>query len=413
MTEWNVRQALNDSLGRVRWTELDTARVLRSVRDERAHREDNRPVRRLRGGRLLAVALVTGLLLASMTAVGAQTGLGRMTTATVALEQRGEVWTEDWPLESRMDFVQAMRDAGLTMDEEDWTILSDAGRTAEERAAAADRIIDARYSDLMREEAAGWVQQVNSVEGMAPDVDIIFKEQWLREHPDSDAGSVTRLQAYWDDYIRYMEQVYAPQVSAAKANQTPEPEMSPREKAIDWLRSYMTEVKGWSPDAVYDMEPEVDYDETYRLWVVSGTVSASSMQVMADSGLEPATEGPGITRTESGDYTLTLLVSEDGSQATYDGDRAAFREKLDSAIPAALTTGEAFALAEEALKDTFGLNEGELELYFMEAQHGWEERDGEYWMEIRCLNHVNVWDDYDYGVLVNITRGTVEKVWPA
>ena len=46
----------------------------------------------------------------------------------------------------------------------------------------------------------------------------------------------------------------------------------------------------------------------------------------------------------------------------------------------------------------------------MEAQHGW---DGEYWMEIRCLNHVNVWDDYDYGVLVNITRGTVEKVWPA
>lgn len=413
MTEWNVRQALNDSLGRVRWTELDTARVLRSVRDERAHREDNRPVRRLRGGRLLAVALVTGLLLASMTAVGAQTGLGRMTTATVALEQRGEVWTEDWPLESRMDFVQAMRDAGLTMDEEDWTILSDAGRTAEERAAAADRIIDARYGDLMREEAAGWVQQVNSVEGMAPDVDIIFKEQWLREHPDSDSATVTQSQAYWDDYIRYMEQVYAPQVSAAKANQTPEPEMSPREKAIDWLRSYMTEVKGWSPDAVYDMEPEVDYDETYRLWVVSGTVSASSMQVMADSGLEPATEGPGITRTESGDYTLTLLVSEDGSQATYDGDRAAFREKLDSAIPAALTTGEAFALAEEVLKSTFGLNEGELELYFMEAQHGWEERDGEYWMEIRCLNHVNVWDDYDYGVLVNITRGTVEKVWPA
>lgn len=413
MTEWNVRQALNDSLGRVRWTELDTARVLRSVRDERAHREDNRPVRRLRGGRLLAVALVTGLLLASMTAVGAQTGLGRMATATVALEQRGEVWTEDWPLESRMDFVQAMRDAGLTMDEEDWTILSDAGRTAEERAAAADRIIDARYGDLMREEAAGWVQQVNSVEGMAPDVDIIFKEQWLREHPDSDSATVTQSQAYWDDYIRYMEQVYAPQVSAARANQTPEPEMSPREKAIDWLRSYMTEVKGWSPDAVYDMEPEVDYDETYRLWVVSGTVSASSMQVMADSGLEPATEGPGITRTESGDYTLTLLVSEDGSQATYDGDRAAFREKLDSAIPAALTTGEAFALAEEALKDTFGLNEGELELYFMEAQHGWEERDGEYWMEIRCLNHVNVWDDYDYGVLVNITRGTVEKVWAA
>lgn len=355
MTEWNVRQALNDSLGRVRWTELDTARVLRSVRDERAHREDNRPVRRLRGGRLLAVALVTGLLLASMTAVGAQTGLGRMTTATVALEQRGEVWTEDWPLESRMDFVQAMRDAGLTMDEEDWTILSDAGRTAEERAAAADRIIDARYGDLMREEAAGWVQQVNSVEGMAPDVDIIFKEQWLREHPDSDSATVTQLQAYWDDYIRYVEQVYAPQVSAARANQTPEPEMSPREKAIDWLRSYMTEVKGWSADAVYAMEPEV----------------------------------------------------------AYDGDRPAFRKKLDSAIPAALTTSEAFALAEEALKSTFGLSDGELELYFMEAQHGWEERDGEYWMEIRCLNHVNVWDDYDYGVLVNITRGTVEKVWPA
>lgn len=207
----------------------------------------------------------------------------------------------------------------------------------------------------MREEAAGWVQQVNSVEGMAPDVDIIFKEQRLREHPDSDAGSVTRLQAYWDDYIRYMEKVYAPQVSAARANQTPEPEMSLREKAIDWLRSYMTEVKGWSPDAVYVMETEVDYD----------------------------------------------------------GDRAAFRKKLDSAIPAALTTSEAFALAEETLKGTFGLSDGELELYFMEAQHGWEERDGEYWMEIRCLNHVNVWDDYDYGVLVNITLGTVEKVWPA
>ena len=47
---------------------------------------------------------------------------------------------------------------------------------------------------------------------------------------------------------------------------------------------------------------------------------------MADSGLEPATEGPGITRTGSGDYTLTLLVSEDGSESTYDGDRAAFRE---------------------------------------------------------------------------------------
>lgn len=60
--------------------------------------------------------------------------------------------------------------------------------------------------------------------------------------------------------------------------------------------------------------------------MVSGTVSASSVQAMADSGLEPATEGPGITRTGSGDYTLTLLVSEDGSESTYDGDRAAFRE---------------------------------------------------------------------------------------
>lgn len=404
MMEQAVRNALEQELARVNWTELDTMRVMRRV--QAMERERPRRVPALRGRRLLAVVLAALLVLASVTAVAVSSAFSRMSGTVAQLEAEGALWNEGWSLESKLRFITAMRDAELEMDESDWAVLSDDTQDESARMAAADRIIDARYGDLMREEVAYWLQKPDTVVGMAPNIGIIFKEQWLREHPDCDLETVSKTQAYQDAYYRFLRDEYYPQVHAA---QEPEEPLTGTEAIAQWLRDDMTEVFGWDWQAVEAMEPTLVWDEEYQLWTVSGTVPAASME----QAIDPVTESRWIYRTENGDYGLTILVSADGEHQPVDLDKAAFRKELDEAIPSAITNAEAVEMAKEAIMAQYGLTELDMKRYFDHNGEGWKVVDNEYHVEIRFLNHFNVWSDYAYGAEVNITTGELLRVWQA
>lgn len=404
MMERAVRNALEQELARVNWTELDTMRVMRRVQS--MEREQPHRVPALRGRRLLAVVLAALLVLASVTAVAVSSAFSRMSGTVAQLEAEGELWNDGWSLESKLRFITAMRDAELEMDENDWAMLCDDAQDESARMAAADRIIDARYGDLMREEVAYWLQKPDTVVGMAPDIGIIFKEQWLREHPDCDLETVSKTQAYQDAYYRFLRDEYYPQVQAALE---PEEPLTGTEAIAQWLRDDMTELFGWDWQAVEAMEPTLVWDEEYQLWTVSGTVPAASME----QAFDPVTESRWIHRTENGDYGLTILVSADGEDQSFDLDKAAFRKELDEAIPSAITNAEAVEMAKEAIMAQYGLTELDMKRYFDHNGEGWKVVDNEYHVEIRFLNHFNVWSDYAYGAEVNITTGELLRVWQA
>ena len=106
-------------------------------------------------------------------------------------------------------------------------------------------------------------------------------------------------------------------------------------------------------------------------------------------------------------------MSADGEDQSFDLDKAAFRKELDEAIPSAITNAEAVEMAKEAIMAQYGLTELDMKRYFDHNGEGWKVVDNEYHVEIRFLNHFNVWSDYAYGAEINITTGELLRVWEA
>lgn len=314
----------------------------------------------------------------------------------------------EWQLDDKIDFVNAMREYELTMNDEDYAIMSDAAQPEENRMAAADRIIYGRYGTLLEEETSGWLQQPDSITDISPDAHIIFLERYLAEHPEGITTKEQRQQ-FNDALGYYLRDVYYPAFREAYKEQpetTPPPKGS-REDAIQSLRNRMTEVYGWDPVAVETIVPQIEWDEEYQMWTVSGEVSAASME----NCFEPSLEGAGITKTETG-YMLTILVDSKGN-TTADTDKDAFRAEHANDVEAQyrLSNAEGNELAKATIMEKFGITEAELSKLFCISDFAGKESDGAGLLRYVFYPHYGSKEDPQFIAVVNLVTGEVSEVF--
>lgn len=314
----------------------------------------------------------------------------------------------EWELEDKINFVNVMREFELTMDEEDYAIMSDTSQPEDERLAAADRIIYDRYGELLQQEVAKWAQRPEDITEISPDAHIIFLERYIAEHPE---GITTKeqYQAYKDALGYYLRDVYYPAFDEAYAQQpqTTPPPAGSREDAIQSLRGRMTEVYGWDNDAVNQLVPDVEWDEEYQMWTVSGEVSAESMAHC----FEPVLEGRGVTKTETG-YRLTVLVDSKGNTTT-NLDKDAFRaEHANDMEPQyAMTSEEGSDLAFAAIMAKYGLSEEELNKLFCIAEFTGLGQNNAALYKYVYYPHYQSYVDPVFASVVNLLTGEVVETF--
>lgn len=356
----------------------------------------------------LAMILLAVLLMLAVTAAAAA-GIyfSRMTSRMAQMQASGSMWR--WNFEDKLAFVGAMREAGYTMDEADYALLTDESRPLEEREAAADRIVYDRFGAVQEETNASRPYPADSVLGQAPDAVEVFRERWLAENPDG-----TRVE-YLDALGYWFRDEYTPQMQSA-APPAPEPTQPPTaltsEIVIHYQRDYMTESANWPPavvdEAVFTVQQQPD-----GTCVVTCEAPAEALESARDALLE----GAGITRTETG-YCMTMWYAMDGEQRIHWGRT---RQELATVMSYnqqaknwyTITDEEATALAAEAVQAHFGLTDAEVKRYFLALTRTFEADSTCRRVGVMFQLHNYVGSPWDYAAIVNYTTGQVEDVFAA
>ena len=355
----------------------------------------------------LGAIIVVTLLLIS--AVGLAVGvLVHEYYAKVAQMEREGV-LERWQLEDKLRFIGTMKECNFEMDEELYAAAEDETLTKEEREAAADRLINATYGDVIRESLYYNAPREEESLGLAPDTMLVFYERYLAEHPDWDE-SREGMQAYFDALGYYLRD----EVGVETVPDTlPEKPVINEEYAVKALKEQMTDYWRWQWDAeaVEAMVPQVEWDETYRMWLVSGEVSDESMEKATDlrKDMNPVKAGYTIEKTEGG-YRASMLVDEYGHTRIEDLDKEAFRlEYLDWVEPVQkITMRKALDLAEAELKTKYGVTDANLKEWFSDfIDQGTGGEDGLLY-RIDFHEHYEIGLEMKYGVMVNMATGKVE-----
>lgn len=314
-----------------------------------------------------------------------------------------------WQLEDKISFVEAMREYEFVMNEEDYTLMLDESKAEIDREAAADRIIAERYGDLIRKDVSSWMEQPEDLTDIAPNETIIFTERYMAEHPE---GIKTREDyvAYTDALGYYLRDVYYPAYAAETAKHpvsTPLP-VGSREDAEQTLRSVMTEVLGWDIPTVDAMVPEIVWDETYQLWVVSGEIGRESMEKVK----EPILEADNIQVTESG-YRLTILVDTKGNFTTGSTDKDVFvAEHKDDITPvSAVSQSEATDRVKKVIMERFGLQEVDVNALFYDVENAGLGPDQALLNRYVFHTHYILDKENLYGAVINRATGEVTDVF--
>lgn len=365
----------------------------------------------------LSFGVVAALALILLSAIALAVGvLVHEYYARVAEMERSGALTR-WNLEDKISFVQTMRDCNFDMDPELYRILSDSALPDEKREAAADRIIDNTYGELIRNQLGYYIVEPEDSLGIAPDPVVIFEERYAADHPEG-IRTHEELVAYTDALGYYLrDEVYGKlfELELEERGEQAEPTVIDEAYAVQALKNDMTEVYGWDPEAVEAMVPEVSWNETYRMWTVSGEVSRESMEKVTDprKGWEPVLSGATIEKTEIR-YRASVLVDEQGRSWAENLDKDAFRQAYpeETETVVSMTGGEALRLAGEAVMEKYRLSEKELNVYFSEQNllSGnlivGEENGALYLVNF----HTHAWVDTEmmYGVLVNAATGKAE-----
>lgn len=354
-----------------------------------------------------AMVMMLILLFLSMTAYAVTFIINEYYERVAQLDAEGGLI--DWQLEDKINFVNVMKESGLTMNEEDYAIMTDATKPDDERLAAADRIIYDRYGELLQQEVATWAEQPESITEISPDARLIFLERYMAEHPE---GITTReqYQQYTDALGYYMRDVYYPAFNEAYSQlpQSTPPPAGSREDAIFCLRSRMTELYSWDPDAVEQLVPEVEWDEEYQMWTVSGEVSSESME---NCRYEPTLEGDGITRTETG-YRLTILVDSKGNSTT-NLDKDAFQAEHANDIEPQkkMTWEEGGSLAFASVMEEYSLTEDELAKLFSLAYYlGTGENNAAIYRYVYYPHYMSI-EEPVFAAVVNLLTCEVTEVF--
>ena len=332
----------------------------------------------------------------------------------VGMEQSGAL--SRWNLEDKIDFISAMRECDFEMDPELYRQVSDPSLPAEQREAAADRIIDNTYGELIREQLGYYIVEEEDSLGVAPDPVIVFEERYLAEHPEG-IETHDQVREYTDALGYFLRDEYLP---AYENTQDGLEELLPdlpeidEAYAVQRLRDEMTEVLGWDPEAVAEMVPTVEWDEKYLMWTVSGEVSKESMANVTDMrrGLEPSLSGLGVAETETG-YRATILLDSHGNLSMNTLDKEEFaREHQDEIIPVVtIDMKQATALAEQALRDRYGFSQEDVRIYFCKPTPVGTDGSNNLVYRMDFCNHYAVDVERIYGAVINMGTGTAEAVF--
>lgn len=324
-----------------------------------------------------------------------------------------------WNLDDKITFVRTMKECGFEIDLESYQTAMNESLPDAQREEAADRIVDATYGALIRQQQGYYISEPEDSFGVAPDPIVVFQERYFAEHPekiDDTPEGREALQAYTDALGYYLRDIYNPFYTQEHEGQGEIPEKTEitEETAIEYLRGYMTEVLGWDPEEVNSMTPDVQWDEEYRLWVVSGEVSEASMERVTDlrKGIEPTLEGILIEKTDTG-YRATLLVDEKGNQSFETLDKEEFvTMHMDDVTPSIKVDSlEAMSIVKQAIQEKYHVTQAEMDELFCDAiPIGLGEEDGLLY-RMQFHTHYQMNQEMKYGAVINLGTGKLEAVY--
>ena len=371
-----------------------------------AHKQGGVSVR-LRTKMSFSLVLVLILFCLSITALAVGILINGYYERVAQMDASGQMTT--WELDEKISFVNVMREFEFTMDETDYATMMDESKPVAEREAAADRIIQQRYGELIRAEVEQWYQQPDDISDVAPNEVIIFQERYMAEHPDGIRTKEDYI-LYTDALGYYLRDIYYPAYHTEAQNQsdgsTPIP-VGTEADAESALISTMTEVYGWDGVAAAQVDPNIVWDDEYQIWVVTGEVSKESME----SAFNPVLEGPNITETQTG-YQLTILVDTKGNIASSSLDKDAFiaehKNDVDPVIE--ISSEDATTKVKAAVIEKFGISESDLDLLFYDVEFGGYGEGNALLDRYVFHTHYAVDKQNVYGAVINRVTGEVTDV---
>lgn len=357
----------------------------------------------------LGAIIVAALLLISAVGVAVGVLVHEYYAKVAQMERDGAL--ERWELDDKIKFIDAMKECNFELDEDLYALVKDETRSGEEREAAADRIVNSTYGELLQQELFYYETNDEDSLGIAPDVYTVFQERYFAEHPDWE-DDYESYQAYFDALGHYLRD----EIGMLKdySDTVPEAPVVDEAYAAKALKGRMT-VMMWDAETVEALVPQVEWDETWRMWTVSGEVSDASMEKATDlrRDMNPVLSGNNIEKTETG-YRYTILVDEKGRTWDRDLDKEAFRkEYLNQVIPVEkISVKKAMELAETAVKEKYQPDEeGWKEVFADAADFGiGGENAGLKLVYFHKHYYRFFYEDYLYGAVVNMADGRVEAL---
>ena len=355
----------------------------------------------------LGAIIVAALLLISAVGVAVGVLVHEYYAKVAQMERDGAL--ERWELDDKIKFINTMKECNFELDEDLYTQVADENLPAAEREAAADRIINDTYGELIQQDMLYYETNDEDSLGAAPNVYIVFNERYFAEHPDWE-DNYDNFQAYFDALGHYLRDEIG--MLNDYSDTVPEEPVVDEAYAVKALKGEMT-VMMWDEETVEALVPQVEWDDNYRMWTVSGEVSDASMEKATDlrRDMKPVLYGDNIEKTETG-YRYTILVDEKGRTWNKDLDKEAFRkEYLDQVIPVEkISVKKAMELAETAVREKYQPDEESWKEVFADvADFGIGEGDGRLNLVYFHNHYYRVFSqDYLYGALVNMATGRVE-----
>jgi hypothetical protein len=357
----------------------------------------------------LGAIIVAALLLISAVGVAVGVLVHEYYAKVAQMERDGAL--ERWELDDKIKFIDAMKECNFELDEDLYALVKDETRSGEEREAAADRIVNSTYGELLQQELFYYETNDEDSLGIAPDVYTVFQERYFAEHPDWE-DDYESYQAYFDALGHYLRDEIG--MLEDYSDTVPEAPVVDEAYAAKALKGRMT-VMMWDAETVEALVPQVEWDETWRMWTVSGEVSDASMEKATDlrRDMNPVLSGNNIEKTETG-YRYTILVDEKGRTWDRDLDKEAFRkEYLNQVIPVEkISVKKAMELAETAVKEKYQPDEeGWKEVFADAADFGiGGENAGLKLVYFHKHYYRFFYEDYLYGAVVNMADGRVEAL---
>lgn len=122
-----------------------------------------------------------------------------------------------WNMKDKITFVRAMKEENFEIDPEDYAVMTDDTLPDQQREAAADRIVDHTYGELIRAQLGYYIVEDWDSLGIAPDPVIIFEERYLAEHPEG-IETHEQVRDYMDALGYWLRDEYEPSFETAREN---------------------------------------------------------------------------------------------------------------------------------------------------------------------------------------------------